>query len=1096
MGVVYRAIDVRLGRKVALKVLPPGFGDDEAFRARFLRESRAAAAIDHPGVIPIYEAGDVEGQLYIAMRYVDGIDLERLLEVDGPFPPERALALVAQLAAALDAAHERGLVHRDVKPSNALVAKGDHVYLCDFGLTKEAADDKLTASGEVAGTALYTAPETQRTGRADARSDLYSLGCVLFECLTGEPPFTGRTQAAVIFAHLEESPPPISERRAGLPHSLDPVLARALDKDPARRYASGAELVAAARAALAGRAPARAGRRRAVAAAGAALAVAAAGAAALLSGSDGTPSVVAIQGDAVAAIDPEDRSLRGEIALDGAPDAIAAGAGAVWVTDRDRNVVSRVDKDTRTIRQTIPVGHAPSAIAVEPHGVWVANSQDGTVSVISPRTNQEARRIDVGRQVDGLCAADGAVWVASPLEYAVVRLDPDTGRRAAKVTLDSQPAKLACGGGVVWASSPSTGTVTEINASTATATRPVQLSRGVSALAVGDGAVWIANPLEGTVSRVDRARGVVTATVPVGRNDGPVSVAVAPRAVWVANEFAGTLTRVDPKRAVVAKTLTVGSRPQALTVVDGVLWLGASDGGTRRRGGTLSIEWSESVTRSDMDFAVSYGVAADLTNDGLTGYIRQGGTPTLAADLAETLPVPSDGGRTYAFRLRRGIRYSTGEPVRPSDVRFVLEREIRNRYADQLFGAIRGARSCRPGACDLSRGIVTDDRAGTIVFHLTEPDGDLLYKLAMPFAALLPPSVGMKAPTARPLPATGPYRIARLRKRELRLERNPKFTSWSPTVRPDGYPDAVVLRLRVPVRRAAERVSTAKVDIVPNVVESLTTQIARIRQRTPELVRSSPGPVTTWFSLNTRVAPFDNLDARRAVAFAFDRPAAARALGGGDLARPTCQLLPPGFAGFRPYCPFTASATASGRPDLATARRLVERSGTRGAHVVVQSFATLNRSVPEVMVRTLQRLGYDASLRVLPNHRHFKTISDTSKRVQVGVFPWVADYPSPTTFFDLFRCASVRRGTPLNINFSQFCDRATDQLVAEATRLQVTDPIRAQALWSRAERRLVDQAPLVAAYNFSNEDLVAERVGNYQFNWVWRSALLDQLWVR
>jgi peptide/nickel transport system substrate-binding protein len=1032
------------------------------------------------------------------MRYVDGIDLDRMLEAEGPLVPERALALVAQLAAALDAAHEGGLVHRDVKPSNALVAKGDHVYLCDFGLTKRAADDvKLTASGEVAGTELYMAPETLRTGLADARSDLYSLGCVLFECLVGEPPFTGRTPAAVIFGHLEEPPPRVSERRAGLPHALDSVLARALDKVPEHRYASGAELVAAVRAALAGRAPARPRWPRAVAAAGAALAVAAVGAAALLAGSGEPPRVATVQGDAVAAIDPEDGSLTGQVTLDGAPDAIAAGAGAVWVTDRDRNVVSRVDTDTRTIRQTIPVGHAPSAIAVEPHGVWVANSQDGTVSVISPRTNQVAQRIEVGRQVDGLCAAGGAVWVASPLDYAVVRLDPDTGRPAAKVTLDSQPAKLACGDGVVWASSPSTGTVTKISASTATASQPVQLSRGVSALAVGEDAAWIANPLAGTVSRVDSERGVVTATVPVGRNEGPASVAVTPSAVWVANEFAGTLARIDPNRAEVAEKRDIGNRPLALTVVDGALWLGASDAGARRRSGTVSIEWSDSVSGRERDFAISYGVAGDLTNDGLTGYIRQGGTPTLAADLAETLPVPSDGGRTYAFRLRRGIRYSTGEPVRPSDVRFVLERGISHGgFADQLFSAIRGARSCRPGACDLSRGIVADDKTGTVVFHLTEPDGDLLYKLATPFAVLLPPSVGMKVPATRPLPATGPYRIVRFDgKREVRLERNPAFRSWSAAVRPEGYPDAVVVRYRVRARGAAARVSSGKVDIFPNAVERLTTQVAQIRRRTPELLRYSPLPVTTWFSLNTRVAPFDNLDARRAVAFAFDRRAVARALGGGDLARPTCQFLPPGFAGFariarsRPRAPPPAGRASPRRAGWWSARGPAERTWS-------SSRSTSSTAPCRVMVRTLRRLGYDVSLRVLPIRRHFTTLFDTSKRVQVGVHPWLADFPSPTTFFDVFTCASIRRRTPVNINPSQFCDRTTDRLVAEAKRLQVTDPVRAQALWSRAERRVVDQAPLVAAYNFSKADLVTERIGNYQSNWVIGGPLLDQLWVR
>ena len=277
-----------------------------------------------------------------------------------------------------------------------------------------------------------------------------------------------------------------------------------------------------------------------------------------------------------------------------------------------------------------------------------------------------------------------------------------------------------------------------------------------------------------------------------------------------------------------------------------------------------------------MDFAISYGVGGDLTNDGLVAYVRQGGIPTLAADLAEALPVPSDGGRTYAFRLRRGIRYSTGEPVRPSDVRFVIERGMRNGgFAVQVFSAIRGARSCRPRACDLSRGIVADDEAGTVVFHLTEPDGDLLYKLALPFAFLLPQSVGMKVPANRLLPATGPYRIVRFDKRhEVRMERNPQFESWSPAVRPDGYPDVVVTRWPVRAGKAAERVGSGEVDIFPNAGGSIWTQLAGIRRRTPELLRTSPSPTTTWFSLNTKVAPFDELDARRAVAFALDRRAA------------------------------------------------------------------------------------------------------------------------------------------------------------------------------------------------------------------------------
>src|SRR4051794_3708730 len=255
MGVVYRAADPRLGRKVALKLLPKDYGDDEIFRTRFLRESRLAASIDHPNVIPVYEAGDADGQLFITMRYVEGTDVARLLREEGALEPARAVELVAQLARALDEAHGRGLVHRDVKPSNALVTRvgdGEHVYLSDFGVSREStADATLTGAGGVVGTLRYLAPEVIQTGDADARSDLYSLGCVLFEMLTGEAPYDGPSDAAVIYGHLTKAPPRVSERRPGVPRALDAVVARALDKDPDRRFQSGAELAAAARAAIA-----------------------------------------------------------------------------------------------------------------------------------------------------------------------------------------------------------------------------------------------------------------------------------------------------------------------------------------------------------------------------------------------------------------------------------------------------------------------------------------------------------------------------------------------------------------------------------------------------------------------------------------------------------------------------------------------------------------------------------------------------------------------------------------------------------------------------------------------------------------------------
>src|SRR3954451_4805489 len=250
MGVVYRATELSLGRPVALKLLAPDRARDEAFRERFQRESRMAAAIDHPNVIPVYAAGEHDGSLYLVMRYVGGTDLHALLRESGALSPARAADIVAQVAAALDAAHRAGLVHRDVKPANVLLA-GQHAYLSDFGLTRLAGSDSgLTESGRWIGTVEYCSPEQLRGQRTDARADVYSLGCVLFAALTGAPPFSNGTVPATMLAHLNDRPPLPSTR--GMPHEFDRVLARALAKAPEDRYPSAGDLGSAAVAAVRG----------------------------------------------------------------------------------------------------------------------------------------------------------------------------------------------------------------------------------------------------------------------------------------------------------------------------------------------------------------------------------------------------------------------------------------------------------------------------------------------------------------------------------------------------------------------------------------------------------------------------------------------------------------------------------------------------------------------------------------------------------------------------------------------------------------------------------------------------------------------------
>ncbi len=252
MSIVYLAEDLRLKRRVALKLLAARLAEDESFRDRFLRESELAASIDHPNIVPIYEAGTTEGLLFIAMRYVEGRDLKERLQ-RGRLDPADAIGVLAQVAIALDAAHARGLVHRDVKPSNVLLDTGarpdgsDHVYLADFGLTKRVSDETgIGDGGHVLGTIDYVAPEQIAGEAIDGRADVYSLGCVLYECLVGQPPFRRDSDVAVVFAHLDAEPPTASAHRPELPVALDAVIARALAKEPEQRYASCREFAQAA----------------------------------------------------------------------------------------------------------------------------------------------------------------------------------------------------------------------------------------------------------------------------------------------------------------------------------------------------------------------------------------------------------------------------------------------------------------------------------------------------------------------------------------------------------------------------------------------------------------------------------------------------------------------------------------------------------------------------------------------------------------------------------------------------------------------------------------------------------------------------------
>jgi peptide/nickel transport system substrate-binding protein len=329
------------------------------------------------------------------------------------------------------------------------------------------------------------------------------------------------------------------------------------------------------------------------------------------------------------------------------------------------------------------------------------------------------------------------------------------------------------------------------------------------------------------------------------------------------------------------------------------------------------------------------------------------------------------------------------------------------------------------------------------------------------------------------------------------LARNPRFRSWSSAAVPDGYPDAITVTGSVDPRVAVPDVETARADYLAG--PPTREQVRRLQTSDPGRLHTAVNQATEFFFLNTRVPPFDDVLVRKAINFAVDRRAAVELEGGEGLAQPTCQILPPNFPGYRPTCPYTIDP-GPGRswhaPDVARARRLVARSRTAGMRVKVWVPGRQFAPAARLVVRALRDLGYDAGLRILAPEDYIPYVSDPRRRAQVSVQKWGPDYPAASNFLRvLFGCPQPGVGSGTSWNWSRFCDRTAERLATRATRLQASDPVAADALWARVDRRVVDAAAAVPLLNPKRIDFVSKRVGNYQHSPQW-GVLLDQLWVR
>jgi YVTN family beta-propeller protein len=873
------------------------------------------------------------------------------------------------------------------------------------------------------------------------------------------------------------------------PEHLFQLVATGLESDfpPPRLGGDGAAAVELAEAVVARRG--LHSRRRAAALAGVAVASAVALALVLLVAGRGSHAA-GVAANSVAFLGANGGGLRNQVSVDEQPSAVAFGEGAVWSANSASGTVSRIDPVSRTVRDTIPVGSSPSGIAVGGGGVWVANHDDNTVSWISPQSNTEVRRIPVGAGPTAVAYGAGSVWVANSDDRTMSRIDPRSGAVVKVVHTDAIGRGIAVGGGVVWVTDEATRSVLQVEPATNLVVGHVNVGTGPTGVAYGGGSVWVANALDGTVSQVDPSTLTVRSTIPV--EGGPAGIAFGDGSVWVIAEFGERIDRIDPVQARVADSTTVGNRPAGVAAGDGGVWIAVQESGAGHRGsrlvvvsgrlGTIDPSLQNFTTTSDI-FKVVY--------DGLTGGRRVGGAggTQLVPDLAAALPLPTDGGKSYTFQLRPGIRYSDGTRLRAMDFRRALERgfELASpSVGPDYFGGLVGASSCVPHRpCNLERGIVVQG-SDTVTFRLQAPDPRFLLNLQGVYP--IPPGTPARDIGTKPVPATGAYAIESYAPGKLlTLTRNRYFHVWSEAARPDGYPDEIVWRILPDPASAAGEVLKGKADLLYGGF-TRGAQAQKLKDLYPQRLRVRPQNATVFVHLNVRRPPFDDVRVRRALNYAVDRKYVA-GLRGRVLAQLTCQLVPPSVPGYAPYCPYTIYPTPDGEwkaPDVARARALIRASGTRGQSVVVWTGAFFTEEA-RYLVGLLGRLGYHARLHYVANSAGYFHQLLAHPEIQASFLGWFGTQLAADMF------AALRCGNEVNLAY--FCDHRIDAQVARLTRRQSADPAAAAKLAARIDRELVLAAPWVPLFTPRIADFTSARVGNFQWN-AWSQVLLEQLWVR
>ena len=558
------------------------------------------------------------------------------------------------------------------------------------------------------------------------------------------------------------------------------------------------------------------------------------------------------------------------------------------------------------------------------------------------------------------------------------------------------------------------------------------------------------------------------------------------------------------------RMMSLGAAVAALAVTAAAC--GGSSGSTTtpqttgHKGGTFTILANSAFGVADpaQNYTLEEWQLLIDTHDGLVSFQKAGGAAgnKIVPDLATSVPVPTNGGKTYLFHIRKGIKFSNGQTLKPSDFVTTFERQFTVPGPTSFYSVFVGADKCSTKGCDLSQGVVADDSAYTLTLNLTAPDPELMDQLSLPFAYAIPGNTSLKLTGNNVPPGTGPYMWQSYNPNtETVLVRNPYFHVWNAAAQPAGYPNEIVEKYGLQVSDEVTQVLNGGANEVYDNDPIPSDQLSTLNS--PQYagqVHVNTLLADYYYALNTRRPPFNNLQARQAINYAANRTAYVKIFGGPSLAVPTCQVLPPGFPSYSPYCPYTSgsSHTKWTAPDLAKAKQLVQQSGTAGMKVVVDATTDqVGKALAEQMVSDLNSIGYKASTQLLSSSVQYNFVQNSSNsgKWNVAYSQWFQDYPAASDFLNvLLGCGTIHPNSDASPNIAAFCQQNIESQINQAEADATTNPPEAARLWTQIDQEDTNAAPWVDMFNPKQIDVLSKNVHGYKWNPVW-NIMIDQLWL-